>query len=82
MDQALTAAQTYVQAYNNQDLTTAEIMEFANNFYVRVTEKSTRTGAFELLVDSYTGVVFPEHGFNMMWNTEYGMMHGGMWVVG
>ena len=78
MDQAVAAAQAYVQAYNNPDLALAEVMEFTNNFYVRVTEKSTGTGAFELLVDRYTGVVFPEYGPNMMWNTKYGMMGGMM----
>ena len=34
MDQAVAAAQQYVAGYNNKDLALAEIMEFANNFYV------------------------------------------------
>lgn len=28
----------------------------------------------ELLINKYTGQVFPEMGPNMMWNTKYGMM--------
>ena len=60
------------------DLKIEEIMEFSNNFYVRVQEKSTGTNAFELLVDRYTGRVMPEPGPNMMWNTKYGMMNGMM----
>src|SRR4030043_421257 len=73
------------KALANQYLTGAssalkikEIMEFANNFYVRVEEKSTGINAFELLVDRYTGRVMPEPGPNMMWNTKYGMMSGMM----
>lgn len=78
-DQAVAAAQQYVATYNNNDLALAEIMQFANNFYVRVTEKSTGTSAFELLVNPYSGAVTPEMGPNMMWNTKYGMMaQGGM----
>lgn len=56
------------------DLRVAEIMEFQNNFYVRIQEKTTGINAYELLVDRYTGRVTPEPGPNMMWNTKYGMM--------
>ena len=78
MDQAVTAAQQYVAAYNN-DLALSEIMEFANNFYVQVKEKSTGKGAFELLVNRYNGGTSPEMGPNMMWNSKYGAMaQGGM----
>jgi hypothetical protein len=74
MDQAVAAAQQYVAAYNNADLKLSEVMEFDNNFYALVTEKSTGTGAFELLVNRNTGAVHPEPGPNMMWNTKYGHM--------
>lgn len=62
--------------YNNPDLEIAEIMEFESNFYAQVREKSTETNAFELLIDPYTGAVWPEYGPNMMWNTKYGHMGG------
>ncbi|MEM2016387.1 MAG: peptidase M4 [Nitrososphaerota archaeon] len=55
-----------------------EIMEFTNNFYAIVIEEDTGIGAFELLVDPYTGAIMPEPGPNMMWNTKYGM-HYRMW---
>ncbi len=51
--------------------------EYANNFYVQVSEKSGN-GAFELLINKYTGSIYPEMGPNMMWNTKYGMMRGGI----
>ena len=58
-------------------------MEFANNFYAEVEEKSTGIHAFELLIDPYTGAVYPEPGPNMMWNTKYGHMSGMMgWMMG
>ena len=76
IDQAAEAAQQYLKNYNNADLKLAEVMEFDNNFYAVVTEKSTGIGAFELLVNRYTGYVTPEHGPNMMWNSKYGPMAG------
>ncbi|MEM4304174.1 MAG: hypothetical protein QXQ70_09830 [Candidatus Caldarchaeum sp.] len=52
-----------------------EVMEFQYNFYAVVVEQDTGVGAFELLVDPYTGSIHPEPGPNMMWNTKYGMHH-------
>ena len=76
-EQAKALANQYLIGANS-DLKIEEIMEFSNNFYVKVQEKSTGTNAFELLVDRYTGRVMPEPGPNMMWNTKYGMMSGMM----
>jgi len=52
-----------------------EIMEFTNNFYAVIYERDTGVGAFEVLVNPYSGAVALEPGPNMMWNTKYGM-HG------
>ncbi len=52
-------------------------MEFQRNFYAIVKDTSTGHGAFEVLVNKSSGLVFPEYGPAMMWNTEYGMMRGG-----
>ena len=73
-----TIAQNYVAAINNQDLTVKQIEEYTGNFYVQVNEKSTGNGAFQLMVNKYTGSIYPEMGPNMMWNTKYGMMRGGI----
>ena len=69
--QAAEVAKTYVASLNNPDLTVKQIEEYTNNFYVPVILKSTGNGAFELLINKYTGVVTPEPGPNMMWNTQY-----------
>ena len=63
---------------DSEDLVVLEIMEFEENFYAEIQEKSTGINAFELLIDPYSGNVWPEFGPNMMWNTKYGMMGGGM----
>ncbi len=81
-DKAVEAAQQYLKSYNNADLALAEVMAFDNNFYALVTEKSTGAGAFELLVNRYTGYVTPEPGPNMMWNTQYGHMAGQSGMMG
>ena len=94
VDQTKAAADKYLANLNNSDLEIAEIMIFDNNSYVIVKEASTGIGAFELLVDPVSQIVYPEHGPNMMWNLKYsrlnhqymmggngemmGMMGGGM----
>ena len=75
------AVVTYLAGYyNNPDLAVVELMDFEQNFYARVAEKSTKINACELLIDPYTGAVQPEYGPNRMWNTKYGQMsdQGGM----
>ena len=56
-------------------LKTGEVMQFANNFYVLLTDQRG-TPATEVLVDPQTGLVTLEYGPAMMWNTRYGMMRG------
>jgi hypothetical protein len=86
IDQATQAAQKYIDSLNLPDLKIAEVMIFDNGAYVRVIEKSTGIGAFELLVDPVTQAVYPEHGASMMWNLKYGgIAHDGMmggWTTG
>lgn len=77
LDQALGDVQSYIGKIGNNDLVVDELMEFQYNYYAIVKEKSTGQGAFELLVNKYTGQVSPEMGPNMMWNTKYGMHSGG-----
>ncbi len=76
LDQAVEAANQYLAAYGNPDLTITEVMEFTENFYAEVEEKSSGIHASEILIDRYTGAVYPEPGPNMMWNSKYGHMRG------
>ncbi|MDD5615648.1 MAG: hypothetical protein PHH85_05550, partial [Candidatus Methanoperedens sp.] len=74
IEQAKGSVEKYLTTTGNSDLALTEVLEFDNNFYAGVKEKSTGTHAFELLVNKYTGAVVPEMGPNMMWNTKYGHM--------
>ena len=78
IDQATQVVQRYVTALNNPDLKVTEVEEYTNNSYVQVQEVSTGSGAFELLVDKYTGNVYPERGPNVRWNTKYTITTGMM----
>lgn len=73
IDQAIQNAKDHVSE-SGSDLSVAEVMEFQNNFYAVVTETNTGRGAFELLIDPYTGYVSREIGPDMMWNLKYGHM--------
>jgi hypothetical protein len=87
-DEAVTRFQDYIASTGNKDLALREVMEFESNFYAIVYEKSTGIGAFELLIDKPSergvgamggmmhgqGLVYPEPGPNMMWNTKCDMM--------
>jgi len=73
IDQASDAVRRYISSYGGR-LTLTEVMEFAQNFYAEIEEKDTGIHAMELLIDKYSGQVYPEMGPNMMWNSKYGMM--------
>ncbi|MFV1948803.1 MAG: hypothetical protein ACC633_02595 [Anaerolineales bacterium] len=70
------AVESYLGQFDNEDLVIEEIMIFDNNAYAIIGEESTGIGAFELLIDPWSGTVIPEFGPNMMWNLKYGMMSG------
>lgn len=78
IDQVADLVQKYLKDFWNPDLELTEVMEFDNQFYAEVKEKSAGNGAFEVLVNKWTGAVVPEPGPNMMWNTKYGMMQSMM----
>jgi hypothetical protein len=54
-------------------LRTGEVMQFAENFYVRLDDRQGKP-ATEVLVDPSSGDVTLEYGAAMMWNTRYGTM--------
>ena len=76
-DQILSDVENYLKGYGN-NLQVADIFVFTDaDYYVSVEEKDTGRGAMELLVNPYTGQIYPEPGPNMMWNEKYSMMMGG-----
>lgn len=75
IDTAVTRVKELLTGSSYSDLVPVEVMEFSNHFYVLVKEKNTGIGAMELIVER-NGLVHPEPGPNMMWNTKYGHMSG------
>lgn len=69
---AVAIAQNYIIRLNNPDLAVGQVEEYSQNFYVKVYEKSTGAGAFELDIDKNTGYIYPETGPSTTWNTKYG----------
>ncbi len=88
MDQAVQLFNNYLASLRNPDLALHEVEEYQNNFYATFNEKSTGIFAFQMLIwkpgapmmgggmggGMMSGIVVPEPGPNMMWNTRYGMM--------
>lgn len=73
-DQIIAAVKNAIGTYGS-NLEIADMFFYADSdTYVSIEEKDTGRGAFELLVNPYTGYVYPEQGPNMMWNEKYGMM--------
>lgn len=73
-DEVRSLAQAYIKNTGYQGLEIDEIYEFATHFEVEVEEEDTGIHAIELLIDKNTGIIRPEMGPNMMWNTRYGPM--------
>lgn len=68
----------YLSSYR-EPLSISDIFVFEDSdYYFSIIEANTGKGAMELLVNPYTGDIYPEFGPNMMWNLKYGMMGGHM----
>jgi len=78
MDRAVTVAQNVASSSSGGGLVADEVIEFSNNYYASIREQGTQIGAFEILIDRSNGNVVREPGPDMMWNTKYSMMGGGM----
>ena len=76
-DEARRRAEGFAARYG-QEVKIRDFMVFTENYYVQIVNSKTGVGLGELLVDRYTGVVQPEYGPNMVWNTRYGMGGGNM----
>jgi hypothetical protein len=72
IEQARAQAQLFADELG---LKVGEVIQFTNNFYVRLDDAAGKP-ATEVLVDPRTGDVTLEYGPAMMWNTKYGMMSG------
>jgi len=94
IDTAVQIFTNYLTRLGNPDLALHEVEEYQNNFYASYFEKSTGIFAFQMLIwkpgsiwtggmmgnGMMTGIVMPEPGPNLMWNTKYGVMGGMMGI--
>lgn len=72
------AVNVYLGSFNDF-LEISDIFIYVDSdYYVSIKEKETGKGAMELLINPYTGDIYPEYGPNMMWNKKYGM-HRNLW---
>ena len=78
MDRAVEIARNVAASYPNAGLVADEVIEFSGNYYASIRENRTQIGAFEILIDRTNGNVVREPGPDMMWNTKYSVMRGGM----
>jgi hypothetical protein len=70
------AARARAQRFGDRfGLKPAEVIQFSDNFYVRLDDQQGKP-ATEVLVDPRSGAVTLEYGPAMMWNTRYRMMSG------
>ncbi len=60
-----------------KDIKVEDFTAFSGNYYSVLKDASNNQDLAEVLVDRYTGTVFPEPGPNMMWNTRYGSGRAG-----
>ncbi len=86
--------ENYLTRLGNPNLALHEVEEYTNNFYASYYEKDTGIFAFQMLIwkpgspwtggmmgnGFMSGIVMPEVGPDMMWNTKYGVMGGMMGI--
>lgn len=78
LEEAESAVADFLTESGEENWAVGEVMIFENHAYAQVVDAASGKGAFEVLVDPQTGNITAEPGPNMMWNTEYGHMAGGM----
>jgi hypothetical protein len=71
----------YLESTNNTELEIGEFEEYSHNYYVSLVEREGGRGAFEIIIDRYSGGLRPEPQ-SMMWNGKYGTASGGMMMRG
>lgn len=71
IDQVEELVKDYLRDLDDSNIQVEEIIEFANDFYVRFSEKDTGINAFVALVDPYTGRMYAGHHPDKFWNTKY-----------
>jgi len=70
-DEALKSMESFAKQYGS-NVEIEDFMAFSSNYYAVLKDVNNNQNIAEVLVDRYSGSVYPEMGPNMMWNTLYG----------
>lgn len=82
VEQIESEVNNYIKGFD-MDMMIDDIFVYEDSdYYVSIVETETGIGAMELLVNPYTGQIYPEFGPNMMWNIKYGMHGRNNWMGG
>jgi hypothetical protein len=79
ISEAIDLARKYLAARTETNLALDEVEEWEYNFYVVIKETDSSNKAFQLIIDKWSGVIMPEPGPDMMWNTKYSGAGMGRW---
>src|SRR5665647_614378 len=71
-DEALRSMESLARQYYGSNVEVEDFMAFSSNYYAVLKDANSSQDIAEVLVDRYSGSVYPESGPNMMWNTRYG----------
>lgn len=70
-EEARQKTEDFAKQYGS-NLEVDDFMAFSSNYYAVLKDTGSNQGIAEILVDRYSGSVYPEPGPNMMWNTLSG----------
>lgn len=70
-DEALKSLENFSSQYGS-NIQVEDVMIFSGNYYAVLKDTNSSQDIAEVLVDRYSGSVYPEPGPNMMWNTRFG----------
>lgn len=74
-EQAIAIAKAYVEK-TNIDLTVDKLVEYTNIYVVKLKDAQSGENAYEFTI-SKNGLIYPQMGPKMMYNSEYGHMNWG-----
>lgn len=76
IDEAVKIVNKYLAGVKNSDLIVDVVFTFENNTLARVIEKNTGIGAFDVMIDPWTWMVYPVPGPTIIWNQKYDLSSG------
>lgn len=70
-DEALKSMKSFARQYGSS-VEVEDFMVFSSNYYAVLKDTGSGQDIAEIIVDRYSGSIYPEPGPNIMWNTRFG----------